>query len=454
MEIFKVIKRYPVAFPLACAVTAAIVFISEGSYWRSVRTLDVLGTTGAAHMSLHALQRSILDAETGQRGYLLTSRNEYLQPYRNALQNIDESFLELDKYYSRDSDSSVALGKLHALTETRLSELAVTIRMHEDGRGAAATEIVLSDIGKEQMDAIRTVSAELMERESRYLVANRQDLLQTLSVNRIGVVILSLISLLALYLVLRRPSALERRQQGQRRLVQAERDRLEIEVKHRTTQLTELAHHLHTAREDERQRLARDLHDELGALLTSAKLDAARIKSRLVGSSPEALVLLAHLVETLNGGIALGRRIIEDLRPSALSNLGLVATLEILAREFAEHSGVEVHSSLEPVALEAPAELMIYRLVQEAITNITKYAKATHVWLSLETRDGQVEVSVRDNGVGFDITATPRSAYGLLGMRFRVEAEGGNLTLNSSPVEGTTITARLPEMKPVNSIKV
>ena len=165
--------------------------------------------------------------------------------------------------------------------------------------------------------------------------------------------------------------------------MQAERDRLELEVAQRTAQLTELTHHLQTAREDERSRLARDLHDELGALLTSAKLDAARIKSRLAGTAPEALERLSHLVETLNSGIAMKRRIIEDLRPSALGNLGLVAALEILAREFAEQSGIAVHHALEPVPLEADAELVVYRLVQEAITNIAKYAKAKQVWVSL-----------------------------------------------------------------------
>ena len=122
----------------------------------------------------------------------------------------------------------------------------------------------------------------------------------------------------------------------------------------RTAQLTELTHHLQTAREDERHRLARDLHDELGALLTSAKLDAARIRSRLAGTAPEALERLAHLVATLNSSIALGRRIIEDLRPSTLSNLGLVATLEILAREFAERSGIAGRiARWQPVQLEA-----------------------------------------------------------------------------------------------------
>lgn len=457
MDVFKVVKRYPIIFPLACAAAAAMVFISEGSYWKSVGTLDEMGAAGSAHMSILDLQRSILAAETGQRGYLLTSREEYLQPYANALVKIDQSFLVLDKYYSKEPASREALQKLHALTETRMSELAVTIRLHQDGKGRAAAEIVLSDIGKEQMDAIRTISTELLAHQTQQVAADRNDLDRTLGFNRVGVVLLSTLSLLALFMVLRQPFALERRQQGQRRQVQAERDRLETEVKHRTAQLTELTHHLQTAREDERHRLARDLHDELGALLTSAKLDAARIKSRLAGTAPEALALLAHLVETLNSGIALGRRIIEDLRPSALSNLGLAATLEILARDFADHSGVEVQCALQPVELEAAAELTVYRLVQEAITNITKYARASHVWVSLTAHDDYVKISIRDDGIGFDTTVPPSSAYGLVGMRFRVEAQGGTLVMVSSPGRGTVIEARLPnstlstELEPLSS---
>ena len=215
-------------------------------------------------------------------------------------------------------------------------------------------------------------------------------------------------------------------------------------VAQRTTELTQLARHLQTAREDERGRLARDLHDELGALLTSAKLDAARIRSRLGGQVPEALERLAHLVGTLDQVIALKRRIAEDLRPSALAHLGLAATLEILAREFGERSGLAVHVQLSPVALSADAELTVYRLVQEAINNLTKHAKATQVWLQLGQRDGGAEVSVRDDGVGFDTRLRPPTSHGLLGMRFRVEAEGGTLALESSPGAGTRVTAWLP----------
>lgn len=235
-------------------------------------------------------------------------------------------------------------------------------------------------------------------------------------------------------------TALRRR----RRAASPEVARLEAEVAQRTAQLTELAQHLQTAREDERHRLARDLHDELGALLTSAKLDAARLKSRLAQAPPETLERLAHLVGTLDSVIALKRRISEDLRPSALSNLGLVVTLEIAAREFAERSGLSVQCDLSPVCLSEAAELVVYRVVQEAITNITKYAKARQVWLTLGERGGRVEASVRDDGVGFDPHALRPSTYGLMGMRFRVEAERGTLAVVSAPGQGTLIRASLP----------
>ncbi len=298
--------------------------------------------------------------------------------------------------------------------------------------------------GEEALASSHPVGGDLQEREELALAQGRSDMLQALLLQRLGVGAFSVLSLLALVLYMRQTYAFESQQEQVRRLVQDKRDRLEVEVAQRTAQLTELTHHLQTAREDERSRLARNLHDDLGALLTSAKLDAARIKPRLANAAPEALELLAHLVATLNSSVALGRRIIEDLRPSSLGNLGLVLTLEILTREFTEQTGIEVSCALEPVALEATAELMVFRLVQEGLTNITKYASASHVWVNLSMRHAQVEISVRDDGVGFDTSVPSKSAYGLMGMRFRVKAEGGSLTLESAPGKGTLIRATLP----------
>jgi signal transduction histidine kinase len=448
MDMLGVARRNPFVLPMAIVAAAAMIFISEGSYWQSVETLDKLGTLGEARTSIRNLQQSILAAEAGQRGYLLTDRKEYLLPYDKALGEVDASFKFLDRFYGEDARSKEVLRQLHALTDTKLSELAAAIRLHDEGQSAASTDIVLSEFNKKQMEAIRTLSTELLDQEASKVEAGRSDLYRTLMLGRVGMAALTAISLLALYSYLRQTFALKQQQLELKRIVQVDRDRLEVEIKQRTAQLTELTHHLQTAREDERHRLARNLHDELGALLTSAKLDAARVRSRLAGTAPEALERLAHLVGTLNDSIALGRRIIEDLRPSTLGNLGLVATLEILTREFAANSGVAVHCTLAPVKMEATTELVIYRLVQEAITNLSKYAKARNVWVSMASDHGQVEVSVRDDGVGFDTHTKAVSAYGLVGMRFRVEAEGGTMSVVSAPGQGTRIQVTLPESAP------
>ena len=446
MDIDTLFRRRPFVFPLACVAALAFVVVSEGSYWQSVRTLDDLAAIQASRLSLLTLDRSLLDAESGQRGYLLTDRREYLAPYAQALREVETSFTQLERYYRDQPPQQLMLARLRALIDTKLSELSETIRMHEQGRLDAAVALVLSDIGKEKMEAIQVLSRELLDLEARHLAADRDDLYLTLMLSRVGMAALSTISLLALFMYLRQTSAFEKHQSDLKELLRAERDSLGIEVRQRTAQLTELTHHLQTAREDERHRLARNLHDELGALLTSAKLDAARIRSRLGGSAPEALERLTHLVETLNSSIALGRRIIEDLRPSTLGNLGLVATLEIAAREFARQSGIPVHCALAPVALSPEAELTVYRVVQECITNISKYARAREVWISLAEVDGQVRVEVRDDGVGFDSAVPQASAFGLLGMRFRVEAEGGTLAVEAVPGRGARVTVTLPPL--------
>ncbi len=445
MDFLKVAKRNRATLILAIIAALATVLISEASYWRSVKQLDDIGEMAQARLAIQRLERNVLDAESGQRGYLITHRKDYLAPYQNSLKDITESFKILDSYYSDDPGPKATLMKMHAMVDTKLSELAVTIGLHDEGKFEAMTEVVMSGIGKEHMDAIRQLSGELLALESVKVTQGRREVYYLLLLDRVGVALLTTFSLLALFMYLRKRFAHEILLLAQQRLVQAERDRLGAEVIERTTLLTQLANHLNTAREDERSRLARNLHDDLGALLTSAKLDAARIKSRLGTTAPEASGLLAHLVDNLNSSISLGRRIIEDLRPSALSNLGLVATLEIMADEFAEQSGIQVHRTLQAVPLSPTTELMVYRLIQEAITNISKYAQASQVWISMTDHGAQLEVSVRDDGAGFDPNIKRNSTHGLLGMRFRVEAERGTLAVISAPGKGTEIRATLPK---------
>lgn len=439
----------PLVFPLAALAALAMFFISETSYDRAAASLSALGSMGVARTNTQTLWRSLVDAETGQRGFLLSGRKEYLKPYEQALGLVGRSLTDLNTYYANEPEGSKLMAQISRLSTEKLSELATTMSLKAAGREEAWRDLFLSDIGKEKMDGVRALSDQLLALETARVTVERQSVSSTILINRIGVSALTALSLLALFMYLRQTEALDRQRNEQQREVKAERDRLEVEVRLRTEQLTELARHLQSAREDERSRLARDLHDELGALLTAAKLDAARLKSRLgVALTPEAALRLTHLNETLNSGIALKRRIIEDLRPSSLSNLGLVAALEIQTREFAERSNLDVRAELNVVRLPPSSDLMVYRLVQEALTNIAKYAQASVIEVNLTSREGTVEIAVHDNGIGFDMSLPRLSAHGLLGMRYRVEAEGGVMTIESALGQGTTVRARLPELAP------
>jgi signal transduction histidine kinase len=443
-DILARIKRSPFVFPFALLVGLVLMLITETAYQQATGSLDRLGRINEARTSIQTLLRRTVDAESGQRGYLLTGRAEYLEPYRNALDDIDESLAWLREYYRADPALAQAMERTDDLVRAKLSELSTVLGLYDEGRHDAWRELILLDFGREKMAQVRSAAEQLLALESNKVLAGRKAVYNTLLLHRIGVAAMSAISLLALFMYLRQTRALEVQLLRQQAAVQAERDQLEAEVRRRTEQLIELAHHLQTAREDERSRLARELHDELGSLLTAAKLDAARIKSRLAGAAPEALERLAHLSETLNSGIALKRRIIEDLRPSTLDNFGLVAALEILTREFAERSGIQLVCTLQPVKLKPADELTAFRLVQEALTNVAKHAHASRVEVSLARMDSRVELSVHDNGIGFDLQQHPTSAHGLLGMRYRVEAAGGVLRLTSAPGQGTHIAADLP----------
>jgi signal transduction histidine kinase len=439
------LRASPFAFPLAALAAVALLFISEASYREASRTFDGLGVQGQARTTMQVLMRGLLDAETGERGYLLTNRREYLEPYTEGKERATDALGWLDNHYRNDPPNAALMKQLDTALKARLDELQATIALAAAGRSNEARARVLSDAGKQQTDGVRALARQLVEMETARIVLDRTRLTQTLRLNRLGVGIMTALSLLALYMYLRQRRATVRQREEQQGIVQMERDQLEKEVLQRTSQLTELARHLQSAREDERSRLARELHDELGGLLTGAKLDVARLKSRLGAPSPDAVERLQHLVEGLNNGIALKRRIIEDLRPSSLSNLGLAAALDILVREWSDRTEIPVDSSLEPVQLRAAGELTVYRLVQEALNNTAKYARATLVQVSVSTTNGEARVLVRDNGVGFETTANSARAHGLLGMRYRLEAEGGRLTVTSKPGEGTSIEAHLPQ---------
>jgi signal transduction histidine kinase len=422
-----------------------LIGINETGYNQSAEALQRIEENTRIRNALSRLLMHVLDAETGSRGYLLTGDPRYLEPYNAAVAEIGQNLDGLRKSYPQEEPEAEVLAQLTRNVQRKLAEMDMSVRMRKQGNEDTWKFVLLTDIGKEHMDAIRDQAGRLIQGATGRMVSAQDQVQRTLRLARAGIAIVTAAALLAFALYLRQTTRLKRAGEQQQAALQQERDQLERQVRERTATLAQLATHLQQVREEERGHLARELHDELGALLTAAKLDVARLKSRLGPQGPEVLERMQHLTETLNSGIALKRRIIEDLRPSSLANLGLTPSLEILAREFSERSGIEVATSLEAVELDESAQLTIYRIVQESLTNVGKYAEATQVDVSVRDYSNHVEVEIRDNGKGFDVGSMRPSTHGLAGVRLRVEAGGGRFSIAAQPGSGTRIMALLPK---------
>jgi signal transduction histidine kinase len=438
------VRKMALSLPMAILAALVLVGINEIGYQRSDEALQGLTQTQKTHAALNRLLQNMLDAETGLRGFLLSGEERYLQPYRDSVSTLQNNLTLLRDSFANSPEDAPDFTQLAQQIERKLSEMDLTLRLHREGNEDAWRFVMFTDQGRENMDAIRAHALSLIQRNDERSLTNRADIQRSLMLSRLGIATMAAIGLLAFYMYLRLTTVLFATQQRAQKSLKRERDQLEGLVSERTASLAELATHLQQVREDERGHLARELHDELGSLLTAAKLDVARLKSRMDKSSPEVTERLQHLTTTLNNVIALKRQIIEDLRPSALANLGLTASLEILTSEFAQRSGIVVDALLEPVELTASMQLTVYRIVQESLTNIGKYAQAQRASVNLSQHDSQVTVEICDNGIGFTPGSLLVKSHGLTGMRHRVESVGGRFVLQSQPGSGTTVSASIP----------
>ena len=431
--------------PLALAAAIGMIAITEVAYQAQRSALEGLVLEGQARLRLMAAFQRLLEAETGKRGYLLLHDKRYLQPYERAAGDVIKELDEVDRLDREGGETAWAVpqAKIRESMLAKLSEMKEVMRLHDEGRMDLAMEMVRSGIGHEQMQKLRGDVADVMRLRNGHIALGLDSVREIFLFGRIGVISLTVLSTLILITLILSSRRFDRERERQRRALHAERDRLEEEVTQRMADLRELTLHLQTAREDERARLARELHDELGALLTSAKLSVASLRPKLK-NVPEAEPKLAQLVEALNAGIALKRRIIEDLSPSSLHSLGLVPALEILCSEMGRLADVEVVHQLQPVQVPPEKALAIYRFVQESLTNMLKYAQATRCTVRLRQDDGGARIEVWDNGQGFDARILPAGSHGLRGMRFRFEGMGGLLAIDSCPTEGTRLTGWLP----------
>ena len=226
-----------------------------------------------------------------------------------------------------------------------------------------------------------------------------------------------------------------------------ERKQSEKEILNKNEQLRNLSMHLQNIREDERTGIAREIHDELGQQLTALKMDALWIMKKITGEDVIIHEKLTGMISLIDQTVTSVRRISSDLRPSILDDLGLIPALEWQCHEFGEQTGIvtECHFCGDDFKMERNLSTNIFRIFQEAFTNIARHAHATKVVTKLEEKNGFMVLSIKDNGVGFDPKTTKnRNSWGLVGMKERALMFQIELTIESENINGTLLSLKIP----------
>lgn len=234
-----------------------------------------------------------------------------------------------------------------------------------------------------------------------------------------------------------------------------ERKLAEIEIQRSQQQLRELSAHIQDVREQERLALAREVHDDMGSMLTAIKLDIAWLASKLDPNIPTLSAKISDIDNLVTRCTAVAGNIARNLRPSTLDNFGIVAAIEIEATEFRQRTGytcvIDAIDAGTPV--DSNVAITLFRIFQETLNNIMKHAQASDVQIKIHNNENGIALMVKDNGCGLDDKdrQKPRS-FGLRGIQERVKRFSGSVLINGSSTQGTSIEVNIPHVVDENSI--
>lgn len=392
-----------------------------------------------------ALLIHLLKAETGARGYLVTGDIKYLEPYIEAVSNMGSLLEDIDSQVTEEIIDIADYQELKRLIKAELSSLSQSIHARQNSQHAPEE---LFNEAKRIMDTIRYTIDSM---RTRLATHNASYFIESLDfVNHTRWIYIALFSgafilLFSLFIVMQRQVVLRRRLST---LLSNEKTQLESLVQQRTRELSDLASYLTRMNETEKRNIAQELHDEMGALLTAAKMDASWIKRGLVknNNDDDPLHRLERLCKTLDTSIQLKRKITTNLKPPLLHELGLIESLRAMAEDLAMDNEYQVQINLPESLPKIDDEraLALFRIAQESLTNARKYSKADTIEIKLSVHENMITLEIIDDGVGFDSKSAPGKTHGITGMRHRTQMFGGSLTIQTSRGNGTHIIANIP----------
>ncbi|MCR2746841.1 sensor histidine kinase [Limnobacter parvus] len=429
-------------FAFGCGMVLALLVIT---YTHSRMNSDVVAMSEVNQKRIDRLDQlwvSLVDAEASALSFLLMRNDMYLEPYRSAAAKLEPLMASMNFDIPPESEDHADLQILKRLVDAKFQYLG---EMLSQGRVPVALSEDHGELGKQLMDEIRVRLAVLKtRREKAHKDLENMYLERAENIQYVGYALglASLLLIVSLFMVQQRQVALRARIHD---LLKTENSRLEAKVSLRTLELSNLASHLTNAREEERHHIARELHDEMGSALTAAKMDASWLR-RSLGSqvSDDIQERILRLIESISTTITLTRRLVDDLQPPLLKGLGLVEALRALGEQFQMDIPVEMELPEQALPLPQSQSLALFRIAQESLTNVRKYAGATQVKMSLFREAEQVILSIQDNGIGFDTQHVEMHGHGIAGIKHRTQMFSGNLTLTSAPGKGTLLEVHMP----------
>lgn len=445
LRVILVLTGYIVLAVLAVALT-------DGWIGRLASLNDRIAQSKSTIITLEQLRTSMLQAESIQRGFLITARPSYLVPYDDAIERVDSGLRDLEAQLQPEDEKDKLprreelLKRIAANIEGKITEMQLVVSLVRDGNATEAVEVINTDAGLLKManffnDTSTLISAENAQLEQLAQSRDRLMLAGRASVWASILIVLILVVLAVKQLV----SELMNRDRLSKELG-TEVVNFERQLEERTRLLKRLAVDYQYDVERERRKLARELHDELGSILTATKMDISWVLRKIKDVSPEASDKLTRTMRYLDQGIQFKRRVVQDLHPSLLSTFGLIPALKALIDGAAERCQWELDVVLpgETANISEALGLIAYRLVQETLNNAAKYAKASKVSVHLQLDEQYLKLEMEDNGVGMDMTQRVSVTHGLEGMRHRVIAIGGKLEIRSEQGKGMFTLALIP----------
>lgn len=444
---------------LAVALVITIFSVIVSDQWiTSIAEQDAAIAKGQQTvLALHTLKTNLYKAESAQRGYLITHRDVYTFPFTDALDDARADIKVIEDALSSHVDDKNKADKLSwlktisASLEAKASEMKVTARLSQTGNAKEAKQVMNLDQGIYETVRIMDFSNMLVKSQTddvNAMIAARKS---TIAFARLSLLIGALILIVLMVLVIKQLLAeIVIKSELQLRLAK-ENEIYEIRAHQQSKLLRSLALDYQADVERERQKLSRELHDELGSIFTATKMDVAWAIKRLKGIEPQDIAddienKLRKTSRYIDQGIHYQRHIVQELHPAMLSTFGFWSALTSLIEDAAERNQWQLSLNLpdKNMQINETIGLVAYRIVQETLNNANKYAKATEVSVHLIADEKYLKLEIADNGIGMDMQALNTNTHGLSGMRHRVLAIGGHFEILSELGEGVLTRALIP----------